>query len=194
MAFALASVASAVIGIDTSAAMLPKTGPENVAFYEINVRDLPEAWHGAFNVIVARMVFHHILTDADKAAGQCFRALKPGGRIVIAEAVPPNERSRFEYERIMSLKERRNNIQELELRALLGNAGFAEIKSRRHVMRGFSVRNWLDNNALDDFKKETIFKLHAEASSGFKRACRMRLTGNDCIIDSHHLILTARKR
>ena len=194
MAHAISSVVKKVIGIDVSQDMLDQCeeGDGN-QYIKRDIRDLkfPD---NVFDKVTARLVFHHIIDDTQKAMDECYRVLKKGGKIILAEGVPPTSKVRREYISIFKLKEERLTFTEEGLVNLMMKSGFKNIRVLQHITKKFSVNNWLENSGLMKEKQDKIFELHVEASDIFKKAYNMRITNDDCFIDIKNLILVGEKR
>ncbi len=88
-AAALAGPTGQVIGIDSSADMVIHAQQRGI---DARVRDAarPGFSDRSFNVIVSALALHHVdLADRDEVFSQAFRLLVPGGRLLVAEFVPP---------------------------------------------------------------------------------------------------------
>ncbi|MDD5540163.1 MAG: class I SAM-dependent methyltransferase [Candidatus Marinimicrobia bacterium] len=194
MAIELASSVEKVIGIDSSYAMLCRAEKADGVFYV--------EWDACkslfaprtFDKIVARQVIHHIPNDAlYRMLGICNDILKIGGKIFIIEPVCPAKKIRDEYEAIFALKDGRNVLTAEDIEIALKATGFVDIIRQPFVVEGFSVKNWLDNNALEKKIQDRIFEMHVTASPEFKLAYNMQITNGDCLIDIQNVIVTGEK-
>jgi len=182
-----------VIGQDISLDMVEHSSfKDNRSFLRRDIRD-PIFLDATFDKITARMVFHHIIEDTQAAMNECFRVLRPGGRMVFSEGVPPAEEVRDDYARIFALKEKRLTFMENDMQELMERAGFRVVSCIPHIIRGFSVRNWLENSGLSQSIQDEIFRLHVESSPAFHSAYHLRREGNDCLIDTISIILVGEK-
>ncbi len=89
----LAPFAAEVVGVDATPAMVAKArelaaerGCENVTFLEGTMERLPFE-RGAFDGVVTRYTFHHVL-DAARVTSELVRVCRPGGRVVVCDAAP----------------------------------------------------------------------------------------------------------
>lgn len=192
IAHALAPAVKRVVGLDSSTDMLEQARQmqhENEEFLEGDIReiDFPE---GSFNKITARMVFHHIMTDIDKATQNCFRFLRPGGRLILSEGVPPHSDVKDWYTEMFRLKEERRTFLEQDLIDLVRGAGFKDPVVRIYVAPQMSVRNWLQGSGLPEETQERIYQMHQELD-GLGRHYNMQLTENDILLDWKFVILAA---
>ena len=85
-----------VIGIDISGAMLAKGKWEGVSLVKSDIADHLFS-NKIFDRITARLVFHHILDHLDRAFIRCYDLLKSGGKIIVAEGVPPTDEDDVVY-------------------------------------------------------------------------------------------------
>lgn len=193
LAKVIAPLVRQVIGIDRSAEMLERCG-RNGNFQALRW-DICESLFvpDTFDKITARMVFHHILEGTQDAMNECHRILKTGGRMIVAEGVPPSATVRSDYERIFALKEERLTFMEEDLRGLLEKAGFQQIRQAIVIQRSMSIRNWLQNSDLPQATQDKIYNLHVNASDHFKKVYRMKLTCDDCLIDMRSAIMVGIK-
>jgi arsenite methyltransferase len=96
--------AGKVIGVDVTEAMLVKArrnasalGVENVEFRRAEAADLPIP-DGAVDVVISNGVFNLCL-DKPKVLAEVFRALKPGGRLQMADILLDDDVTPQEVER-----------------------------------------------------------------------------------------------
>lgn len=193
IAHALASLVKEVIGLDLSQDMLDHSNwKDNKYFIKRDIRD-PIFYNNVFDKVTARMVFHHITERTQEAMNECFRILKEGGKMILAEGVPPLSDVKEDYERIFKLKEERLTFSEEDLINLMKNSGFKNIRVIAHMMKNFSVKDWLENSGLLKDKQNKIFEMHVNGSEIFKKAYNIKISDDDCLIDVKNLILVGEK-
>ena len=193
IAHALAPLVKEVIGLDRSQDMLEHSNwKDNKYFIKRDIRE-PLFYDEVFDKITARQVFHHILENTQKAMDECYRVLKKGGIIVLSEGIPPSPEVKKTYIEIFKLKEKRLTFLEDDLVKLMKRAGFKNIKSIMHVMKNFSIKNWLENSGLPNKKQDKIFEMHVTGSEIFKKAYNMKIVNGDCFIDVKSIILVGEK-
>lgn len=183
------------IGIDISPSMLVHALAQRVAneiFMLCDARSLPFS-DNTFSKVTARMVFHHILEDTDKAMSECFRVLKRGGLMIFSEGVPVTEYVKPFYIEMFKLKEERLTFMDEDLERLMRGAGFKKIKKMIHWNRKSSIRNWLENSGLAKEIQEAIFKMHLELDEQGKEDYSMVIANGDCFIDMKFVILVGEK-
>ena len=78
-----------VIGMDISHQMMNKGTWENISKIKGNI--LKNVFQkNTFDIIVARMVFHHV-NPIEIGLQNCYRILKESGKLIIAESIPPSD-------------------------------------------------------------------------------------------------------
>lgn len=182
-----------VIGLDISSDMLEYCGREkNLYFFQWDIRE-PIFKDEVFDKIVARMVFHHIMEETQKAANECYRILKNGCVFGIAEGVPPTQRVRDRYVEIFKLKEQRLTFYESDLVELMQNAGFHSIKVSVYKQHGMSIKDWLKKSGIPRGKQQIIFDLHVDAPDYFKDDYNMTIKNDDCFVTFNNVIVCGKK-
>jgi ubiquinone/menaquinone biosynthesis C-methylase UbiE len=184
-----------VIGMDISDSMLKKGAWEDISVIKWNISDalfLP----GLFDKITARMVFHHIFEELDRVIVRCFDLLKNGGKIIIAEGVPPTDDDEVVewYTNMFKLKEERRTFKSNDLVYYLEKNSFKGIKQIVHTMENFSIRNWLENSGVEVEKREKILDMHINAPKKIKDVYEMKTVNNDCLIKTKNVIITGIKK
>jgi ubiquinone/menaquinone biosynthesis C-methylase UbiE len=194
IAHSIAPRVKQVIGADLSDAMLEHA---RASYPEIEWREM-DAHHldfadNTFTKLTARMMFHHIIEGTDAAMRECLRVLTPGGTLVLSEGVPPSEGVKEFYTEMFKLKEERITFMEDDLRRLVDDAGFEQVRTGIFWLRGASIRNWLENSGLPQDVQDRIFQMHLDLHEQGKRDYNMVITDTDCLIDMKFVVLTAQK-
>jgi len=194
VAAALQQRGTKVTGIDASWAMIEKARqmhPDlNLVHADLRALPYPER---VYNKAIARMVLHHIIDGLPKAIAEIFRVLELGGEVVVCEGIPPLPELLPDYQAIFSLKEVRHCFLPKDLRDLLMQAGFVEIKEEMFVVPQVSVSNWLEQSGLPEFKQKEIYRLHSQSSKQFKEAYNLVETEKDILIDMTFLLIKGMK-
>ena len=183
-----------VIGVDISESMLKKVEWEGISIIKWNISDALFT-NNIFDKVVARMVFHHIVDNLDIAIMRCYDLLKSGGKIIVAEGVPPSDDSYVIdwYTNMFKLKEERRTFTPGELVNRLKKIGFKNIKTRKYIMKNFSIKNWLINSRLEQKRQDMIMKVHLSADKRIQNAYNMRYINGDCFLDTRNIILVGEK-
>jgi len=183
-----------VIGIDISESMLMRGDWAGISAVKWNICDALFS-HNIFDKVVARMAFHHIVDNLDMAIMRCYDLLKRGGRLIVAEGVPPSDAPHVVkwYADMFKLKEERLTFTGPDLVEKLEKTGFRSIKVHEYIMRGFSIRNWLVNSGLDGRTQKKIMKMHLDAAEEIQEVYNMHFVDDDCLVDTKNIILVGRK-
>jgi ubiquinone/menaquinone biosynthesis C-methylase UbiE len=184
-----------VVAVDISQDMLKKGRWEGISIIKWDIGDSLFKDH-LFHRVIARMVFHHILNNIDRAILRCFDLLKDNGKIIIAEGVPPSSDPNIVswYTEMFKLKENRRTFLPSYLVELLNKNGFKNVELHEYYMKNFSIINWLENSGLDKRVQEKLVKIHVESPDNVKEAYKMRITSDDCIIRAKNVIVTGEKQ
>jgi ubiquinone/menaquinone biosynthesis C-methylase UbiE len=164
IAHAVSPVVKRVVGLDISPDMLMEACAAQHPNEEFVAGDIRDTLFrpAMFSKITARMVFHHIMTDIDKAMANCYNLLRPGGRLVLSEGVPPHADLRDWYTEMFKLKEERRTFLEEDLVTLAREAGFEEPEVMIYIAPQMSIRNWLDKSGLPNETQTRIYEMHLE--------------------------------
>ena len=184
---AVAPFVSHVDGIDISADMITKC--KDMKKCMVMVCDARKMYlsDNTFDLVIARMSFHHIIENTQKAFDECYRVLKPGGRMVISEGIPPDEICLEIYKKIFSIKEKRIVFNEYLLQTYLFISGFKKIKFSEYVMKNCSIMNWLENSKLSLKDIIRIYNLYIQMSKDEKELYNMKTNEYDILIDAKYL-------
>ena len=183
-----------VIGIDISDSMLRKGEWEGISTVKWNICDALFT-NNIFDKIVARMVFHHIVDNLDIAIMRCYDLLKNGGKIIVAEGVPPSDDPYVIdwYKNMFKLKEERRTFTRKELLNIVKKIGFKNIKMREYITKNFSIKNWLINSGLEQKRQDMIMKVHLSADKRIQNVYNMQYVNGDCLVDTRNIILVGEK-
>jgi len=89
IAHAISPLVKKVIGMDISQDMIEHSDWNGFKYFiKGDIRD-PYFYDNIFDKVVARMVFHHITEGIQGAMDECYRILKNGGKMILAEGIPP---------------------------------------------------------------------------------------------------------
>lgn len=191
----LAPYVSETIAVDIAEEMIAKAqsshGDKGITFKlgDVENLDFPDS---CFDLVTARMVFHHVC-DVANGLAETLRVLRPGGRFVLCEGVPPDHLTRERYEQIFALKEKRHTFSEAELINLFDRTGYENILVRPHFMRQVSLNNWLANGEVDQDAVDEIRRLHVEADDHFKSIYRLNERDGDILMDWKFILIRGEK-
>jgi ubiquinone/menaquinone biosynthesis C-methylase UbiE len=193
IAHSISPLVKEVIGLDKSQDMLKHSNWfGNMYFIKGDIRKSIFA-EEKFDKITARQVFHHILKDTQGAMDECHRLLKRGGKMILSDGVPPDEKVKKDYINIFKLKEKRLTFLEKDLETLMKNSGFKNIKTSIVILENMSIRNWLEKSGLPRNTQDKIFDLHINSSDYFKKIYNLIETEDDCLVNFKMAILVGEK-
>lgn len=188
---ALDSNAFNLHGIDISPDM---TKNLNFDIKICDIYDLKEETFGKkFDVITARMVFHH-LKDIKKALTTIRDNLLENGKIVLCEGVPPSPEADTFFKVMFSLKEDRFEIDERKIIKTLHDLGFEDIQTKIIFLKNCSLNNWLDNSGIGQSKIDAIKTLHYNAPKEIVRAYDFKKVGSDLYMTWKFIVITAHRK
>ena len=195
IAHALAPHVKEVVGLDLSPDMLARAREHQHANEEFVEGDIRQAEFApeSFDKITARMVFHHVLTDIELALANCYRLLRPGGKLILSEGIPPHPDLKDWYTSMFALKEERRTFLEADLVRLAEGAGFQPVTSQLHISPRNSIRNWLAASGLPDETQSVIYRMHLDLDGLGREHYRMEVSGDDILLDWTYVILEAVK-
>ena len=115
-------------GMDISEEMLSFIDKDKYKNLFLKIGDITNTDYkdNTFDKITARLIFHHLVNEENlkKAIMECYRILKPNGRIIISEGVPPHKDLKEDYTRIFELKEKRIVFLPEDFERILKEGGF----------------------------------------------------------------------
>lgn len=199
VAKALSKYCNSVIGVDNSDDMLNIAREENkesnIEFVKGNIEvltnDEKNFCYDLFDIITARMVFHH-LGNWTFAIKECYKVLKPGGKIIISEGVPPIGAKHF-HEKFLTKKEKRKVFTTDDLISLLEENKFKDINFKIHKMESVSIKNWLDNSGLSEEKQNQLYKMRLDSPIYAQKAENMKIHDGDILTDWYFTIVSGVK-
>ncbi len=180
-----------VIGMDISPDMLAKGNwnhEKAFVLWDIRKQLFQENY---FDKITARSVLHHITRGTKKALRECYEILKPGGRIIVSEGIPPSKNTVKYYKKIFKLKEKRILFTDGMLEKMISRVGFENVETSTYFIRQSSVKNWLENSGIPKKNQEKIMNIYKN-NEELRKAHNMTLK-EDCLIDVKTVIITAQK-
>ena len=173
-----------VKAIDISEDMLnvarQKHNSENIDYKIMNAESI-DFNSNMFDCVTARMCFHHI-NDQQAAVRNCHDILKPNGKFVISEGIPPPGARKF-YTTMFKLKEKRRTYTIDDLTELLEDGVFKNIEFIIHKMPNVSIKNWLDNSGLSKKTCRKIYDMHLDSPEYIKKVYNMKIFDGDIFMD-----------
>lgn len=172
-AFALASRAGRVVGVDLTAAMLAEArrlSPDpDIVWIAGDAESLPFA-DSAFDAVTVRRAPHHF-PHLRQALAEMRRVVRAGGRIGIVDQIPPeDDAGRALMERLEKLRDP-SHVEALTAtrwRRLLAEMGI-EIVFVDVVERSFTYEAWLDLGGVDPNRRRAVQEALAAGSRQARR-------------------------
>lgn len=169
-------------GVDSSQDMLDRIpSTQRLTLRLCNAETLDGVPDGYFDMVTARMVFHHI-NDTAAAVRSIHRVLAAGGCFALCEGVPPSLRSMKWYTEMFRYKEDRKTLTEMDLINFLVTGGFSDISTRTIIMRRASLNNWIDNAGIPERNVKIIKEMHHHAPAYVREDYDMEFTRGDCLM------------
>jgi ubiquinone/menaquinone biosynthesis C-methylase UbiE/choline kinase len=169
-------------GVDSSQAMLDKVASrEHLTLRLCAAEKLEGVPDRHFDLVTARMVFHHV-NDTASAVRSVHRVLAEGGCFALCEGVPPSLRTVRWYTEMFRYKEDRKTLTEVDLINLLVQGGFSDVCTRTIIMRDASLNNWIDNAGIPGPNVQIIKDMHFNAPPHVREDYDMRMVDGDCLM------------
>jgi len=170
-------------GVDICQGMLDKIEPSDTFNLSIRpIEDLQGFKDNSFDLVTARMVFHHA-NDLNKAMKEVYRVLKDGGRFIVCEGNPPDCDTAAFYKEMFRFKEDRITFLLDDLVNLLARNGFGKVTSKTVITENMSLNNWLDKSGLPFRNIDIIKKMHYECDSQVQKAYNMKFVDKDILME-----------
>jgi len=171
-------------GIDVTPAMLDtarkaaaENGLTNLTWDQGDVTVLPYA-DGSFTIVATRFSFHHF-TDALAVLKEMVRVCKPGGRIVVADSCPSEDRAKAAAFNKLELLRDPSHTRALplsELKSVFAAAGLGEPSVQFSELRDV-VSNLLARSYPNPGDDEKIIAMFRQSASDDSLGVPVRLDG-----------------
>ncbi len=194
VAAAGAPLVARYVGLDNSEEMLVQARRKlpGLELLHADLRAVP-LLDRSFDRVLARSVLHHVTHGLEQVMRELYRVLRPGGRLVIGEGIPPSPESVPHFTEVFALKEERLVLLPEHLVRLLEAAGFVDIRFERYVMPQVSVRGWLERSDLSDALKALLLEMHRSTPPEVQRAYRTTVTEDDVLVDFTFALVSGRR-
>lgn len=195
MAFHAKELAKHVVAIDISEDMLKKGEWKGISVLKWDI-GTSLFTNNIFDRVIARMVFHHIMDNLDRAILRCYDILRNQGKIIIAEGCPPSDDDEVVdwYTNMFKLKENRMTFTEQSLVNLLIRNGFVNVQYSIYLSKKFSIKNWVENSGLSKIVQGEIIRMHKNANKKIKDVYQMEIFDDDCLITTKNIIIVGEKQ
>ncbi len=163
------------VGVDPTERLIARAprGP-NIVYVPERLEDV--GYENEFDCVVIRNTLHHL---EDPAAGidRAMKALRPGGRLVVCEGVPPDSRVKQFYTDLFKLFDSRHILTEADIVALLRLSGFTDIRMEPFFMERVDLLDWLRKVSGDEETFNAALAMHREGDSHLRRVYEMNEEG-----------------
>ena len=197
---AIAKVACEVVAFDLTPEMLKKAarrcsdaGVHNVSFREGNAAELPFA-NASFDAVVTRLSVHHF-EQPGRVMSEISRALRPGGRFVIADVITSEQPAEAELQNAIEILRDPSHVRMLpgaELTALVTGAGFA-IDSVTNWDKPREFEEWMGIVNAPSRVPPLRAVVRALASGGVSAGMGLRIDGSAIRFFHRWNLIAARK-
>ncbi|MDT3379897.1 methyltransferase domain-containing protein [Labrys neptuniae] len=185
VSFAAAPVATEVIAYDLSSEMLAavaeeaaKRGFANIATHQGTVEQLPFA-DASFDMVLSRYSAHH-WGDVPAALREAFRVLKPGGRLVMADAVAPVRTVCDTFLQAFEMLRDPSHVRDYSIRewqAMLAAAGFT-VRATTPGHQPLEFSSWIARMRTPPVFVEAIRALQAAMSEEVRQHFAIEADGS----------------
>ncbi len=175
-----------VIGIDMTPEMIKlarenaeKSGYTNVEFRLGEIEHLPVANESA-DIIISNCVINLSL-DKEQVFREAFRVLKPGGRLSISDVVATVKLTQDIKQDLAMIASCIGGAEYVEdIRAMIENAGFANIRMVPKDNSREIVKTWAPGKNIEDFVSSFIIEAEKDASLKIDSPCCNSSGSNTC--------------
>jgi SAM-dependent methyltransferase len=153
-----------VIGVDMTPEMISKARAnaergkyDNVEFRLGEIERLPVA-NGVVDVIISNCVIN-LSPDKASVFAEAFRVLKPGGRIAVSDIValqPIPAAMREDLSAYAGCVSGAATV--VELKSLLANAGFADVRVTPKTESAAFIRHWFPGRGFEDYIASAVIE------------------------------------
>lgn len=181
-------------GFDSSREMIDKIENKDrykIFCFDIELDDINEIAND-FDIIISRMVFHH-LNNWEADSKKLLSRLKRGGLYLICEGNPPDIQTIPWYEEMFKYKETRRTVSEVDLINLFLGLNLEFVRTRSTLVKNNSLDNWLENSDLDETNKSIVRKMHHESPEYVRQAYNMKEVNGDILMDWKFSVTTGIK-
>jgi SAM-dependent methyltransferase len=197
---ALAPLVDEVVALDLTPEMIARArkrseelGLTNVRFEVGRAEELPFA-NGYFDVVVTRLMLHHLLSPA-RAVEEMARVLKTGGLAVVADIVSSEMRAEAELHNALETLRDPSHVRALsepELEALLNSAGLKTVAKDGWVNeREFG--EWIKITNAPEREGPLLVVMRALAEARVTAGVNLRVDGGRVKFDHGWALVTAEK-
>jgi 2-polyprenyl-3-methyl-5-hydroxy-6-metoxy-1,4-benzoquinol methylase len=200
LSVALASLVEEVVGLDLTPEMIVQAkmrseelNLKNIRFEVGRVEELL-FFDGYFDVVVTRLMLHHLLSPT-KAMEEMARVIKKGGLLVLADIVTSEKRAEAELHNALEILRDPSHIRALpesELDRLLNSGGLKAIAKGGWVDEREFVE-WIKITNAPERVKPLLVVMRALTEAGVTAGINLRIDGDEVKFDHKWILITAEK-
>ncbi|HEX9816124.1 MAG TPA: class I SAM-dependent methyltransferase [Candidatus Thermoplasmatota archaeon] len=179
-----------LVGVDASQAMLDAGDFKGIETHCMRIEQIP--WKSKFDVAEMRNVLHSVENPL-QALEVALKVIRPGGKLVLVEGVPPEHRVRATFEKLFEHLEDRHTFSEGDLISLARLAGFTDIRVQPFFMENVDLLDWIKKVAPSAEAAREVEWLHRSADEHFWKVYEMREEKGRLLMTWRFCILTARR-
>jgi ubiquinone/menaquinone biosynthesis C-methylase UbiE len=161
--------------VATAGRLATERGVANVTCRVADVVDLPFA-DAQFDIVTSRVAAHHF-ADPRGAMADALRVLRPGGRLLLIDAVSPEDAALDTFLNCVELLRDASHARDWrpsEWLLMLDETGFHQPAVLEHFALQLDGQEWVERMRTPPRKVETIRLLFAEATEAQRQAFDLR--------------------
>jgi SAM-dependent methyltransferase len=178
---------------DISRAMLPLLPIKRTTFFLADAISIPLKTESA-DLVTVRMVMHH-LPQIELFLNESRRILRPGGRLIVCEYVPPDDPT-LQFERdVFNIKEPGRRLWTgPELAQLVYTHWKKPVNLDYALMPQYSVNDWMGKSGLGPDIQAAVLKRYLDADPKIAKTMNIKLTEEpDAFVDRLFAFVVANK-
>ncbi len=197
---ALAPLVDEVVALDLTPEMIAQAkkrsdwlGLKNVRFEVGQAEELPFT-DGYFDVVVTRLMLHHLLSPTS-AIEEMARVTRKGGLLVVADIVTSKKQVEAELHNALEILRDPSHVRvliELELEGLL-NSEKLKVVSKEGWVNEREFREWIRITNAPEREEPLLVVMKALAEAGLTAGVNLRVEGDKVKFDHRWILVTAEK-
>lgn len=179
------------VGVDPSISLVERAPKiENVEYQVIPLEKIE--YSDEFDTVVLRNTLHHV-ESPEYAVKVAHRALRPGGKLVVCEGVPPSSRVQGFYENLFRFFDDRHILTEGDLIAMFRLAGFKGVNLMPYFMENVDLNDWLYKVSSSEYIAQRALEMHRKGDDHFNNVYEVNDTNGKYSMTWRFAILTGYK-
>ena len=200
LTIALAPLVHEVVALDLTPEMIAQAkkrsdwlGLKNVRFEVGRAEELPFS-DGYFDVVVTRLMLHHLLSPTS-AVKEMARVTRKGGLLVVADIVTSEKQAEAELHNALETLRDPSHVKalvELELDSLL-NSEELKVVAKEGWVNEREFREWIRITNAPEREGPLLVVMRALAEACLTAGVNLRVEGDDVKFDHRWVLVTAEK-